>query len=380
MKRILFIDPVGEKGGAEVVLRDIVCGLDRSRFQPLVACLKPGPFVEELRSLGIPVLALRSHKTRQLHRVAGAIRQLAQIIRRERIDLVHGNGCTMLFYGGLAGASRRVPCVWHVYDPLKGTGIFEAAFIATQRLLHPAWTIFGTPAVEESYVATYKNLKRHSALLPGVDVNQVTQGADPTRGRARWSLPPDVPVIAMFARMQRTKGHLDLIRAAALVVKSYPDAYFLLCGGTLFGLEPDYPEELRRQIRDCGLDDCVHLTGFVSDEDKRDILAAATIIVHPALSEPFGLAVVEGMAAGKPVVATDCVGPSMTVVPGETGWLTPRADPDTLAGRLKSLLDDPAQAQLMGECGRQRVQEHFSVSAMIGQVEKIYDQVLGETA
>ena len=70
----------------------------------------------------------------------------------------------------------------------------------------------------------------------------------------------------------------------------------------------------------------------------------------------------------------------MTVVSGETGWLTPRADPATLAKYIKSLLSDPVQARVMGERGRQRVQQHFSVIAMVEQVENIYGQVLGRTA
>ncbi len=380
MKRILFVDPVGEKGGAEVVLRDIVCGLDRSRYEPLVACLKPGPFVEELRALGIPVFALRAHKTRQLHHVAAAVLQLSSIIQRERIDLVHGNGCTMLFYGGLASHLRGRACVWHVYDPLKGTGAFEAAFIAAQRRLRPRWTIFGTPAVAESYVATYKNLKRYSTILPGVDVEQVTRGAEAGRARERWQIPGDSPIIAMFARMQRTKGHQDLIEAAERVVADYPSARFVLCGGTLFGLEAEYPQELCRQIQGRGLEGRVLLTGFVSDEEKRDILAAATIVAHPAHSEPFGLAVVEGMAAGKPVVATDCIGPTLTVQHGETGWITPRGDVLALADALCSLLGNPVQAQTMGKRGRLRVQELFSVDAMVNQVEAIYESVLGGAA
>jgi len=380
IKRILFVDPVGEKGGAEVVLRDIVCGLDRSRYEPVVVCLKPGPFVEELRAMGITAFALRAHKTRELHQVAAAILQLSNIIQRERIDLIHSNGCTMLFYGGLAGHLRGRACVWHVYDPLKGTGAFEAAFIAAQRRLRPRWTIFGTPAVAESYVATYKNLKRYSTILPGVDVEQVTQGAEAGRARKRWQIPRDAPIIAMFARMQHMKGHKDLIEAAEQVGVNHPGARFVLCGGTLFGLEQKYPDELRRQIQERDLGERVLLTGFVSDEERRDILAAATVVVHPARSEPFGLAVVEGMAAGKPIVATDCIGPALTVQHGETGWLTPRGDVPALAAALCSLLDNPVQARMMGDRGRLRVREQFSVNAMVSQVEAIYEKVLGGAA
>jgi glycosyltransferase involved in cell wall biosynthesis len=377
-KRVLFVNPVGEKGGAEVVLLDIARGLDRARFEPLVACLKPGPFVEELRALQVPAFALRAHKGRELHRVIAAVAELAGVIRRERIDLVHGNGCTMLFYGGLAARFAGRPCVWQVYDPLKGGGAFERAFVTAQRRLHPAWTIFGTPAVADSYLAAYKRLRRHSTILPGVDPERLLQGADPCRARAMLGIPPDAPVVSMFARLQRGKGHLELVEAAARVLEHHPGARFVLCGGTLFDLEPDYPRELRRRIKERGLGERVRLTGYVSEEEKSDILAASTVVVHPARSEPFGISVIEGMAAGKAVVATDCAGPRTTVRHGETGLLVPRGDVPALSAALRALLDDPRRAGAMGDAGRRRVREHFTVRAMVRQVEDVYRHVLGE--
>lgn len=375
-KRILFVDPVGEKGGAEVVLLDIVRGLDRARFEPVVACLKPGPLVEEFRALGVRTFALRSHKTRELSRVAVAIVQLKKIIQSQAIDLVHGNGGTMLLYAGLAARLAGRPCVWHVYDPLKSSGLFERAFVAAQRRLDPAWTIFGTPAVAESYLATYHNLRGHSTILPGVDVALVQQGADACRARRRLDIPNHAPVVSMFARLQHAKGHLDLIEAAARVVVRHPEARFVLCGGALFGLEEDYPELLRRRIEEHGLRERVLLTGFVSDEDKKDILAASALVVHPALSEPFGIAILEAMAAGRPVVATDCVGPTMIVEHDRTGVIVPRGDVDALSAALAATLDDPERARKMGRNGRQRVLEHFTVEATVQQVADLYEQVL----
>lgn len=375
-KRVLFVDPVGEKGGAEVVLLDIVRGLDRARFEPVVACLKPGPLVEEFRGLGVPTFALCSHKTRELNQVARAVVQLRKIIQSQSIDLVHGNGGTMLLYAGLAACLAGRPCVWHVYDPLKGGGLFERAFIVAQRRLNPAWTIFGTPAVAESYLATYRNLRGHSTILPGVDVAQLQRGADARRARRLLDIPELAPVISMFARLQHAKGHLSLIEAVSRVIVRHPEARFVLCGGALFGLEEDYPELLRRRIEESGLRERVSLTGFVSDQDKRDILAASAVVVHPALSEPFGIAVLEAMAAGRPVVATDCVGPAMIVEHDRTGLIVPRGDIEALSAALVAMLDDPERARNMGRHGQQRVLEQFTVEATVQQVSDLYEQVL----
>ena len=379
-KRILFLAPVGEKGGAETVLLDIARGLDAARYRPLVACLKPGAFVEDLRGLGITAHALPAHQTRHLHRVGAAVQRLRRLVREERIDLIHANGSSMLLYAALASAGTGCRVVWQVHDPLCGGGLFERAFVAVQRRMRPDWTIFSNPAVAASYLKTYHGLTRHCTILPGVDAEGLLRGADAVRGRAALSIPEGAPVIAMFARLQRAKGHHDLLRAARQVLSQHPEARFLLCGGSLFGLEPDYPEEIKRAVAEAGVGARVRLCGYVSDVEKRDILAAATLIVHPALSEPFGISVLEGMAAGKPVVATDCVGPATTVVHGETGLIVPRGDAGALAGALLSLLDHPDQAQRMGACGRVRVQEEYTLDAMVRQVQDVYTQIWGGSA
>ena len=133
-------------------------------------------------------------------------------------------------------------------------------------------------------------------------------------------------------------------------------------------------------MAEAGVGARIRLCGYVSEEEKRDILAAATLIVHPALSEPFGISVIEGMAVGKPVVATDCVGPSLIIADGETGLLVPRGDAGALAGAMLSLLDHPDQARRMGKCGQARVLEEYTVSAMVRRVQEAYAQVWGGDA
>jgi glycosyltransferase involved in cell wall biosynthesis len=373
-RRILFLDPVGEKGGAEVLLLQLAVRLDPDRFQPSVVCLKPGPFLEELRSAGVPARALRAHRTRHLLHVMRTIHELSCIIEGEGIDLVHGNGCTMLLYAGLAARKLRCPVVWHVHDPLQGTGLFELFFVSLQKRLRPAWTVFDTQATAENYASRYRNLTPSSVITPGIDLDLAN--ADPSSARQRLAIPEHAPVVAMFARLQRTKGQLDLIAAAPAVLARYPETRFVICGGGLFDLEPEYHGELEQSIRTAGLQERIFVTGYLPEEHKCDLLAASTIVAHPALSEPFGLTVIEAMAAGKPVVATDCDGPKSTIVDGSTGILVPRGNPEAMADALTRLLHSPATAAAMGRSGKARVGECYSSDAMVRKFEQIYELVL----
>lgn len=379
-RRILYLEPVGEKGGAEVVVLDLVRNLDRSRFAPMVACLREGPLADELTALGVPVFVFGPHRVRQVHRVAATIARLARLLREQEIDLVHANSGHLLFYARAASraasrAAGRAAVVWHPHDPLVHRGLFERFFVTTQRRMRPDWTLFANPAVAESYLAAYPRIGRHTTVVPGVDVTSI-DGGDAGKARRALGIPEDAPVVSMFARLQRFKGHLHLIEAARRLHGAFPDARYVLCGGSLFGREPGHAERVGARVVELGLEDRVVLPGYVTEEQKLDILAASTVLAHPADHEPFGIAVLEAMAAGKPVVATDAAGPSLTVADGETGFLVPRGDVEALTAALEKLLADPDLARDMGRAGRARVEERYSVEAMVGAVEEVYDKVL----
>jgi glycosyltransferase involved in cell wall biosynthesis len=371
---VLFVDPVGEKGGAEVVLLDLVRGLDRRRFTPLVACLGTGPFVEELKADGVATFALPPHRVRQPHRVARTIRSLSEIIRREQVDVVHANSGHLLFYARLAARASGAAVVWHPHDPLRHSGLFERLFVGLQRSMRPDWTVFANPAVAASYLAAYPRIRRHDVVVPGVDPARVA-GGDARRARAELGIPGDAPIVSMFARLQSHKGHLDLLDAASRVRGIHPSTRFVLCGGTLFGRQPEYAERVASRVSELAFDGRVLLPGHVSETLKRDLLAASSIVAHPATHEPFGIAVLEAMAAGKAVVAADADGPSHTVVHGATGLLVPAGDADALGNAIEKLLDTPDLADAMGRAGRARVEQRFSVEAMVRAVEAVYEQV-----
>jgi len=182
-----------------------------------------------------------------------------------------------------------------------------------------------------------------------------------------------IQAIACVANLFPYKGHRDLIEAARIVVESCPSTRFLLVG-------EDRGEmgSLRSMVVSRGLREHVLLAGPRTDASA--IVAASDLIVLPSHEEGFPNSILEGMAAGKAVVATTVGGIPEAVADGETGILVPPRDPAALAKALLSLLADPDRARRMGTAGRGRVTAMFTIDRMISSVERAYEALLADDA
>jgi glycosyltransferase involved in cell wall biosynthesis len=192
---------------------------------------------------------------------------------------------------------------------------------------------------------------------PGEEFNKGSQDLIPNTG--------DRPTVLTIARMVEEKGLDDLLRAAVQV----PGAQFLLAGdgplrGTLEGL-----------AMALGVADRVFFLGYREDTD--DLLSDCDLFVLPSYNEGLPLAILEAMAAGRAVVASEAGGIGESVVHGETGWLVPPGNPGRLAESIRCLLEDSQLAQRFGEAGRARVLESFSVNAMVEHFTSTYQSLLG---
>jgi glycosyltransferase involved in cell wall biosynthesis len=376
-RTVLFLNLAGIVGGQEVVMLDIIRRLDPTQYRAVAACVMPGVLVETLEALGVRTYVLPPHRIRQPLRLGRAIRRLARIVADEGVDIVHCNGDTLLFYGVLATFTKRIPCVWHVYEPVATRGPAFVHFVyQTQRRMRPAWTIFGTAAVEESYLKHYPRLGRHSAIMPGVDTDALNTGADADAGRARLGIPKDAPVLLTIARIQRSKGQRELLEALARLEGDFVPPHVVFCGGPPFMTDEDFQEELTARAAALGLTGRIHFTGHVSEAEKKDLLAAATMLVHPAHREAFGIAVIEGMAAGKPVVVTNAVGPRSILAGTTAGEIVAPKDVAALAAALKRRLENPGESRLMGAAGQRHVRERYGTARLVREVERIYRAVL----
>lgn len=130
MVRVLFLNAVGEKGGAEVVLFNLARRLDRGSFSPRVVCMRHGPFVDELRSAGIPTSVIEISRLRHPLQYVRAVAQIGWTIRRHRVDIIVSNGGKPHFYAAPAAALMRIPEVWYVHDPPESLTAFDRLLTA----------------------------------------------------------------------------------------------------------------------------------------------------------------------------------------------------------------------------------------------------------
>jgi glycosyltransferase involved in cell wall biosynthesis len=160
------------------------------------------------------------------------------------------------------------------------------------------------------------------------------------------------------------------LQAAAQVNKQFPNTRFVIIGAALFG-EEQYEQEVRRLPGHLGIEHLVEFTGFSTNVEQA--IAELDLVVHASTTgEPFGQVIIEGMAAGKPVVATNGGGVPEIVENGQTGILVPMGDVQAMADAICRIVADPALAAEMGSRGWKRVADHFTLQQTARGVEAVY--------
>lgn len=365
-----WISCVGEKGGAETLMIECLKALDRSRFQPHVIQLRPGPLEDLLKALDVPVTVLQTHRMREVHRVAQTIFQILQVAAQKNLKLLHSNGFRAHVYGGIAAAMGGLAEVWTTHT-------VETPGLSTRMILGiPTDNVLANcPRTAEYF---HNQGIRTDLVWPGVDVDALRSLAAtcPREDLAkRYALPTDRPWIVVAARLQRFKGQHLFLEALARIPQKLP-FHAIVVGGSLFGQETEYQQALRAMTVDLNLKDRVTFTGFVPDKELAGLLANADWLAHPALEEDFGLSVAEAQALGVPAIAFASVGPSAILQEDVTGWLVPVGDVDQLAARIERALTHPERRLPMGQAGAIRIAEEFSAAQHARLTESIYSRAL----
>jgi glycosyltransferase involved in cell wall biosynthesis len=199
-----------------------------------------------------------------------------------------------------------------------------------------------------------------------------------TRAQAKYrqvlGVPDDAPLVGQIAHVIAAKGYTDFIQAIPLVLDKIPDARFVGVGGMPHA---DYQAVLARMVEELEVGDALTLTGF--REDVPRIIASLDVVVLASRYEPLGRVVIEGMAAGKPVVGTDVGGIPEIIEDGVTGLIVPPASPDKLAEAILKILNDSELAYQMGRAGKRRVQDLFEPEGYARNMEMAYQDLLSST-
>lgn len=388
---VVYFDHTAKMSGGEIALHNVILNLDRERFEPVVIIGMDGTLANKLRDAGIEVHILPlddsiastrkdSLKGNSLLRIGTALRsirytfRLARLLKARGADILHTNSLKADLLGGVAARMARIPVIWHVRDRIADDylpGFAARAFRLCCRVM-PDYIIANSHAT----MATLSTgtAVRAAVVHSGSTNRQLKVVHD---GISDFGLSPRLletmtPIIGLVGRISPWKGQHIFIEAASEVIRRYPGAEFQIIGSAMFG-EEDYEAELAKQVETLGLKKNIHFLGFC--EDVFDRINSLDILVHAStVGEPFGQVVVEGMVAGKPVVATRGGGVPEIVVDGETGYLVPMDNAPAMAEALIKLLSNPEAAHRMGLRGRARVLQHFTIDITTHKIQDIYSE------
>jgi phosphatidylinositol alpha-1,6-mannosyltransferase len=304
-----------------------------------------------------------------------AVRQLRQLVRREQIGMIHCGRC--LPEGLIARILklwRGTPycCYVHGEEMNYASGSRELACLA-RWVLRDATFLIANSRNTESILRDQWDVppERIQVLHPGVDIERfVPAERNPAeRERLGWG---DRPVVLTVGRLQKRKGHDQMIRALQSVRRSIPNVLYAIVGD---GEERAFLNEL---VAGEGLSDQVQFLGEVNDQglvrcyQQCDLFALPNRQVGQDI-EGFGMVLVEAQACGKPVLAGASGGTAETMRLGETGLVVDCEGPDLLASAVIDLLQDKERLTRMGEAGRQWVVEHFDWEALAHQAGRLFD-------
>jgi glycosyltransferase involved in cell wall biosynthesis/peptidoglycan/xylan/chitin deacetylase (PgdA/CDA1 family) len=373
VKILYLLDTLIEMAGSERNLLEIVTNLNRDRFEPLVICMRGENMVEQLRERNIEVININLGKIYSPAALLRAV-EIFRIIRRRGISIVVTYHESSDYLGSLVARLAGVPVIISsrrdMGYKLQRRHILMYRFV--NRFFDRILTV--SDAVKRA-VAQREHVLWHKLvrIYNGVDAAKFSMRTGRKTLRKELGIEPNRPVIGMLAALRQIKGHRYFLEAAAQIRRQYPTAYFLIVGWVV---ENDYYLELIEQTKRLGLEHNVIFTG--GRQDTPDILALFDIAVFSSLNEGFSNAVLESMAAGKPVVATRSGGTAEAIVDGESGILVEPADAQGLATAISGLLENRTWARRLGINACARAREMFDIRRMVRELEGLYDSLLVE--
>jgi glycosyltransferase involved in cell wall biosynthesis len=368
-RRVLYLAWAPFFSGAERALVLTLRSLDLEHYEPYVLAGTDGDLSAQLAALGIrcdivPIAPL--DRTKPISSSLSVARVTAAALRFQPA-IIHSNDMPSYQPGGYAARMLGIPIVTHIRFPDTRDGyqwffrppFSQAIFISES---------FKGEALQE---APEVFAGRSTVVYDAVERPRLWDAAERAARRQELGLPLDRPVVAMTGQVSEVKGIWEFVEAADRL--RHTAVVFAVLGDDL-RTHGAVRREMEARVAALGLQDRFRFLGF--RHDAPELLQAFDVVAAPSRVEPFGLASLEAMAAGRPVVASRVGGIPEVVRDGLDGILIPPNDPTLLADGLSALLGDPGRRAAMGERGRRRAEDVFGMSVHADALQCVYEQVL----
>jgi glycosyltransferase involved in cell wall biosynthesis len=354
-------------GGLERIIALIVLGLNRDRYETKVWCLaEGGQIAEQLIDQGVEVkmLGMRSYYN------PGQIITLSRLLRSEKIKILHTHGYFGSTFGRLAGIFARIPIVLaHVHSTYYS---YKKRNIVTEKFL----SLF-----TDKIICVSEAVKRFVVGIEGIAENKTcliyngveipgTFEIDSSVNRKSFGFSQENYVAITIASLTPNKGHRVLIDAIKIISPKCKDLRLLIVGdGPLRNNLGEYAEELQLSSK-------IVFTG--QQKDIASLLQLADFLVLPSVErEGLGIALIEAMAAGLPVIGTRLGGIPEVIEENVNGLLFAPGNSEELAAAIEKLIADHAIREKMGPMGRKIYEEKFTAAKMVTNIESLYDELTG---
>jgi L-malate glycosyltransferase len=383
--RVLYVNHTSEVSGAEHSLLSLLAGLP-STVQPRVATPR-GQLMDAVEEIGVPCTQIAGtagslrlhplHTPRALAEMALAAVQVRRAARRHGAEVVHANSIRAGIVVGLARPPAAT--VVHVRDCLPA----GAVSAATLRLIAAtATTVVANSRYTAQSVQAAASGARLEVIHNPVDLERwdaARIGRDEARARLSAAVARGL-LVGVVAQLSPWKGQDTAIEALKQVCAEGIDAHLLLIGSAKFRARATrfdnegYVARLRALVAGAGLQDRVWWLG--ERTDIPELLSALDILLLPSWEEPFGRALIEAMALGVPVIATNVGGPPEILHDGREGLLLPPREPRAWAQAIRTLAQSPERRREMGHAGRRRVEQAFTTHHHSAAVCEVYERAV----
>jgi len=374
---ILQVLPALDVGGVERGTIDVACATVRAGWRALVVS-SGGALLHELRRGGVTHVTLPVDSKNPIVMLRN-VGRLSELIKEHNVSVVHARSRAPAWSAELAAKRCRRPFVTTFHGTYDTGTPFKYWY--GKVMTRGAKTIAISDFIADYIHKTFRTDPDRVVTIPrGIDPERFNpENVAPQRMiqlASTWRLPDGAPVVMLPGRLTRWKGQLVLIEALARLERD--DISCLLVGSDQGRTR--YRAELERKIRNKGLAGRVRIIDDLPDMPAAYMLA--DIVVSASTNpEAFGRVAVEGQAMGRLVIATEHGGSRETVLPGQTGWLVPPADPDALAAALiEALSVDPELRNSIGEAARAHAIGNFTVDQMCQRTLDVYRGVMRDSS
>ena len=371
-RRILHVIYSLYRGGAERLIETQLVTGDREHYELLVCAVNGGgDLIGAMERAGATVFLLGKRYQGDLT----IFWRIIQLIRRERIDLLHLHNAPGAFWGTLTAVlgGIRIPIVRTEHRPYLPEYLpWLYRWLYRSLLMKANKIICVSPSVRNSYAEHFPGTSsRLVTIRSGIRTEAFTDLPPRASCRARFKLPAESRIVGTVGRLAPVKNQRLLIEATAVARQSIPDIHLAILGAG------ELRESLAAAAADLGLSDAV---SFIPPTAEVGLfLGALNVFVLSSDSEGLPLTVLEAQAAGLPVAVTGVGGIPEIVEDGINGFIVPKGSAQILAQAITLLLNSPAEASAMGKRGREKVQRLFSADRMVREIEAVYEELLGRT-